>query len=812
MAGLGGGGQAQQRLVRPPPGGGGLTAVALSPSRAHAALAERPPPPGPPSSSSSSSRTAPAPLIAVFDVASGRRRKALAWPVGALGGGGGGGEQSVRVVSLAFSPDGRFLAALGSGPAHALAVWAWERAHLEAWSPAAPGVQAGGEGGGSGALSLAFAPPPALAAAAAAASSSPSPDPPPFLLSVTGPAGTRLIRPDGAGGLRPAAGVLPARAGALGGSGGGGGGGGVTAAAWLADGALALGTAGGEVHLFRAGGGGGEGQHAVLGGGGGGGGGGGVPLTPGGAPLPGLWSAPPLLTPPPPPAPPSSPSPSPSPSPPSPPPPPPPPPPITALLPLGRGLAAGRGDGSVCVWAEGGKGAGGGGSLVPVARFGPPARPPGSGPPPAAPSDASPAAVTALAAPPDEGVLLASFADGCTAAAALPAAGWGGGGGGAAGGGVSRASCALRLALPPPHAAPLLSVSWAASRPYLATAAADGSLRVWEVGGRGAGGGGGGPALVAGGWAPGADPAGAALSPDGLTLAAASADGLALFAVCAGGLVQLPGPVLRAGRVAGGGGGGAKAPAFAPAGGPPLLSAGGPHGPDLFSAPPALAAHLATFRGGHAGRVRAVAWGGGGGGCGGAGRLWSVGGDGGVGGWEVRSPPPPASSQKTAGVAPPAVLTASRPPERGVAVLALAASPGAADTVFVACSDGWLQALVAAAGEGTAGGGEGEGGGPARLAPAGAAPSPGAAALAAPPHAHFLLAGTAAGTVRCHGLPLPAVDRGATTAAAGASHPPPGEVRVCRGGVTALAADPRGTALAAAGADGSLTLFTIAGG
>ena len=84
----------------------GMTAVAVSPNRRYVAIAEK----------------GEKPTITIYDLHSLRKRKVLSSQ----------DVQSAEFVSLAFSPDSKYLVAQGSKPDYTLLYWTWEKSKVMA--------------------------------------------------------------------------------------------------------------------------------------------------------------------------------------------------------------------------------------------------------------------------------------------------------------------------------------------------------------------------------------------------------------------------------------------------------------------------------------------------------------------------------------------------------------------------------------------------------------------------------------------------------------------------------------------------------
>lgn len=97
--------QKTQKFLSLSPGGGGSTAMCVSPNRRYVAIAERQP---------------EKPTITIFDVHTMRKRKVLVCA-----------EMNANdYVSLAFSPDSKYLVGLSGEDDWMLIYWQWEKANL----------------------------------------------------------------------------------------------------------------------------------------------------------------------------------------------------------------------------------------------------------------------------------------------------------------------------------------------------------------------------------------------------------------------------------------------------------------------------------------------------------------------------------------------------------------------------------------------------------------------------------------------------------------------------------------------------------
>ena len=100
--------QKTQRFIPCTENGNGITAIAVSPNRRYVAVAEK----------------AEKPTITIFDLHSLRKRKVLS----------SSECQSMEIVSIAFSPDSKYLIAQGGRPDWTLLYWTWEKAKVLAFA------------------------------------------------------------------------------------------------------------------------------------------------------------------------------------------------------------------------------------------------------------------------------------------------------------------------------------------------------------------------------------------------------------------------------------------------------------------------------------------------------------------------------------------------------------------------------------------------------------------------------------------------------------------------------------------------------
>ena len=94
--------QKTQRFLPFSQGGDGASAMAISPNRRYAAIAERHP---------------DKPSVTVFDLQTMRKRKVLTCPEA----------NTNEFLSVAFSPDSKYLIGQGAGPDWILVYWHWEK-------------------------------------------------------------------------------------------------------------------------------------------------------------------------------------------------------------------------------------------------------------------------------------------------------------------------------------------------------------------------------------------------------------------------------------------------------------------------------------------------------------------------------------------------------------------------------------------------------------------------------------------------------------------------------------------------------------
>lgn len=99
--------QKVQKFIPCTVGSEGMTALAVSPNKRYAAIAEK---------------KSEKPTITIFDLTTLRRRKILSSVE----------STSQEYISLAFSPDSKYLASQMSGPDWTLSYWHWEKAKLMA--------------------------------------------------------------------------------------------------------------------------------------------------------------------------------------------------------------------------------------------------------------------------------------------------------------------------------------------------------------------------------------------------------------------------------------------------------------------------------------------------------------------------------------------------------------------------------------------------------------------------------------------------------------------------------------------------------
>ena len=96
-----------QRFIPCTSGSEGMTALAVSPNKRYVAMAEK---------------KREKPTITIFDLATLRRRKILS----------SAEATSQEYISLAFSPDSKYLSSQSSGPDWTLSYWHWEKAKVMA--------------------------------------------------------------------------------------------------------------------------------------------------------------------------------------------------------------------------------------------------------------------------------------------------------------------------------------------------------------------------------------------------------------------------------------------------------------------------------------------------------------------------------------------------------------------------------------------------------------------------------------------------------------------------------------------------------
>jgi len=96
--------QRTQKFIPCTENGNGITAIAVSPNRRYVAIAEK----------------SEKPTITIYDLHSLRKRKVLSSPEC----------QSMEYVSIAFSPDSKYLIAQGGRPDWTLLYWTWEKAKV----------------------------------------------------------------------------------------------------------------------------------------------------------------------------------------------------------------------------------------------------------------------------------------------------------------------------------------------------------------------------------------------------------------------------------------------------------------------------------------------------------------------------------------------------------------------------------------------------------------------------------------------------------------------------------------------------------
>lgn len=101
--------QKTQRFLPFSQGGDGASAMAISPNRRYAAIAERHP---------------DKPSVTVFDLQTMRKRKVLTCPEA----------NTNEFLSVAFSPDSKYLIGQGAGPEWILVYWHWEKSKTMAYT------------------------------------------------------------------------------------------------------------------------------------------------------------------------------------------------------------------------------------------------------------------------------------------------------------------------------------------------------------------------------------------------------------------------------------------------------------------------------------------------------------------------------------------------------------------------------------------------------------------------------------------------------------------------------------------------------
>jgi WD40 repeat protein len=102
--------QKSQRFIPGTDKSPGITAMAVSPNRRYVAIAER----------------GEKAIITIYDLHTLRKRKVLTYPDGA----------ATEYVSLAFSPDSKYLISQGGKPDWILLYWTWEKAKVMAFAKA----------------------------------------------------------------------------------------------------------------------------------------------------------------------------------------------------------------------------------------------------------------------------------------------------------------------------------------------------------------------------------------------------------------------------------------------------------------------------------------------------------------------------------------------------------------------------------------------------------------------------------------------------------------------------------------------------
>lgn len=99
--------QKSQKFIAGTPGSEGMTALTVSPNRRYVAIAEK----------------GEKPVITIYDLHSLRKRKVLSSSEFV---------KSTEYVSLAFSPDSKYLVAQGGKPDYTLLYWTWEKSKVMA--------------------------------------------------------------------------------------------------------------------------------------------------------------------------------------------------------------------------------------------------------------------------------------------------------------------------------------------------------------------------------------------------------------------------------------------------------------------------------------------------------------------------------------------------------------------------------------------------------------------------------------------------------------------------------------------------------
>lgn len=99
--------QKVQKFISGSPGSEGMTALAVSPNKRYAAVAEKKP---------------EKPTITIYDLTTLRKRKVLTVPETA----------SQEIISMAFSPDSKYLISQLCAPEWVLTYWHWEKAKVMA--------------------------------------------------------------------------------------------------------------------------------------------------------------------------------------------------------------------------------------------------------------------------------------------------------------------------------------------------------------------------------------------------------------------------------------------------------------------------------------------------------------------------------------------------------------------------------------------------------------------------------------------------------------------------------------------------------